>query len=123
MAACQIALGLPRTIGGEKIEGRVDKIGRANVVPEGMSVVCLTDASGMERDQASELFRVIRHSGYQPSRKTLRKEEIIIVLTDEQAKEIKIGARIQITDYMAVILEDSKILHTAKVGRITTIAK
>lgn len=53
----------------------------------------------------------------------LRKNEIVIALSDEQAKKIKIGSRIQISDYVAVILEESKMLHTAEAGRITTIGK
>ena len=124
MFTCPVALGLPWTISGEKIEGVVERIEKPPApFTEGLSVVTLTEASGIDRNHASELFRVIRRSGYQSSRKTLRKNEIVIVLPDEQAKKIGIKSRIRIPDYVAVILDEIKILHTAKAGRIAPVEK
>lgn len=125
IVALQPALGFPSRLVGQKIEGRVEKID--NIVPgsmKGLSVVHLTDASGLDREEANRLLRMIRHAGYSPQRKTLRKDEIMVALPNANIKEIQPGARIRLADYVAVGTEwKPEALTNVEVKRIEVIAK
>jgi len=121
---CPRAFGLPGIISGDQIEGRVDKIVKMRqpvLLAGACSVVHLTEASGIDRDKANNLLRLFRRTGYEPTRKTLRDHEIIIVLTEAQAAKVRIGARIRITKYSVWIGDETKTLINVKLEDIDTI--
>ena len=110
MVACSTVFGIPQGYGGAKIEGRVDKIEKAGIRagfggPPPYSEVHLTEASGTNRKQANAIFKVIRRSGYLATRKTLRKAEIVVIITEEEASKLQVGDRIQLIHYYALTTE------------------
>ena len=113
LVVCPKAQGLLAGFGGDKVEGRVhasEKLRTPLPIAGGCFVVHLTEASGIDRKQSNTLFRFIRRFGYEPKRKTLADNEIVIVLPEVRASKLRVGDRIIITKYVAGVGEDGRLM-------------
>ena len=118
------AIGMPELYGGKKIEGRVEKIEKFSPsvrMTGAWSVVHLKDVTGIDRGQAKELLAVFRRSGYLAARKTLGKDEVVIVLPEAKAAKLRIDTRIRLVDYYALVLEESRTLNNVTVQEVNMV--
>lgn len=95
-------LALPGSLTIDTVAGEVEKVVDApkGTAAAGGLIVHLRNAEGVERKKAIDAFRTIRKSGYNPERKTLRKNEVVLIVDPDQRDNLKIGGRIRILKYV-----------------------
>ena len=95
-------LALPGSLTIETVGGEVEKVVDApkGTAAAGGLIVHLQNAEGIERQKAIDVFRAIRKSGYNPERKTLRKNEVVLIVEPDQRENLKIGGLIRISKYV-----------------------
>ena len=93
---------LPGSLTIDTVVGEVVKVVDApkETAAAGGLIVHLQNAEGIEREKAVDVFRAIRKSGYNPEKKTLRKNEVVLIVEPDQRENLKIGGRIRISKYV-----------------------
>ena len=114
---------LPTPYSADKIEGKVEMVAKLVVWGKPCTVIHFTGATGFEREAAKSLFGIIRRSGYEPNRKSLRNDEVVLVLPDEQAKTFAPGDWIQVTEYLILAHDNRTLASEGKAKQVTKIDK
>ena len=102
---------LPTPYSSAQIVGKVERVTKLKVWGKQCMVIQLSNSSGFDRKASKSLFKILRRSGYDPARKTLRSGELAIVLPDKQARAIKKGDWIRVSDYF-IAAHDNRTLAT-----------
>ena len=114
---------LPTSYSSKQIVGKVEKITSLKVWGEPCKVIHLSNASGFDRKASNSLLKILRRSGYEPDRKTLRPRGLAIVLPEKQLLAITEGDWIRVKGYHVSARDNRTLVSQGSSKEVTKINK